>query len=59
MALKTQMGRHHKRHVRRQQAVCQSLPIVFLQVQAKVRHGHELIAHMACQRGFERLTQVQ
>ena len=41
------------------QAVGHGLPVGTLQDQAKVRHGHHVLAHAACGGRLERLAQVQ
>jgi hypothetical protein len=53
------MGGNHKRGVCRLQAVGQRLPIVLLQDQTEMGHGYQVLADMACQRGFEGFAQMQ
>jgi hypothetical protein len=49
----------HKMGVGRLQPISQRLPIVLLQDQTEVRHGHQMLADMARHRGFEGFAQVQ
>jgi hypothetical protein len=56
---KAQVGFNHEVEVGRLQSVCQGLPIVLLQNQTKVRHGHHVVADTAREGCFERFSQVK
>lgn len=56
---KAQMRLDHKTQTAGLQAFGQGLPITGLQDQAKVRHGHQLIAHAAGVAGLEGLSKMQ